>query len=210
MFFGVLYFLLSGVVRLLFRIKVIGRENEPDEDGFVVCANHIAATDPIMICYAFKKHQIRYMAKKELFNVPFLNKLVTALGAYPVNRGGVDVSAIKNSINIVKGGRCVGIFPQGHREKGKTPMEADLKNGAAMIVTKSNATILPCCIVTKKNRFSFFRRVDVYYGKPIKFEELNYDHENPGEYTRITELMFDRVRQMYKNATGAEETKSAE
>ena len=56
--------MLSGIVRLLFRIKVIGRENEPDEGGFVVCANHIAATDPIMICYAFKKHQIRYMAKK--------------------------------------------------------------------------------------------------------------------------------------------------
>ena len=197
-FYKFIWHTVGPLCKVFCLVRHHGSENEPSvEDGpYVVIANHLSNADPVFICAGLKNQQPHYMAKKELFKVPVLNKLVTALGAYPVNRGGVDVSAIKNSINMVKSGKCVGIFPQGHREKGKTPMEADLKNGAAMIVTKANATILPCCIVTKKNRFAFFRRVDVYYGKPIKFEELNYDHENAGEYTRITELMFDKVREM--------------
>ena len=52
----------------------------------------------------------------------------------------------------------------------------------------------------KKNRFAFFRRVDVYMGKPIKFEELGYDPDAAGEYARITNLMFERVCELYDSA----------
>jgi 1-acyl-sn-glycerol-3-phosphate acyltransferase len=62
-----------------------------------------------------------------------------------------------------------------------------------MIAVKAKVDILPCYIRTKKNRFSFFRRVDVYFGKPIKFEDLNYDPEATGEYARISSLMFEGV-----------------
>ena len=140
------------------------------------------------------------MAKKELFKVPLLNKLVAALGAYPVDRKKADVSAIKKTIAMLKEGKCIGIFPQGHREKGKTPREATLKNGAAMIATRVQVSILPCYIRTKKNKFAFFRRVDVYYGKPIKFEELGYDPDAAGEYTRISNAMFERVCELYDKA----------
>ena len=210
-FYVVVWHTVGRISKVLFRVKHHGSENEPTEaEGpYVVIANHISNADPVFVCAGLKHQQPHYMAKKSLFKLPLLNKLFEALGAYPVNRGGIDVSAIKNSINMLKGGKCVGIFPQGTREKGKTPMEADLKNGAAMIVTKSNATILPCCIKTKGNKFAFFRRVDVYYGKPIKFEELEYNPENSGEYTRITNVMFDRVCEMYKTAEAEEEAKRA-
>ena len=89
-------------------------------------------------------------------------------------------------------------------------MEANLKTGAAMVAVKTNATILPCCIKTKNNTSKIFRRTDVYYGKPIKFEEFNYDHEASGEYLRITNEMFDKVCELYKNAVAEEEAKRAE
>ena len=84
-------------------------------------------------------------------------------------------------------------------------MEADLKNGAAMIAVKAGATVFPCCVKTKNNRFAFFRRIDVYYGKPIKFEDLGYDPEGKGEYARISQLMFDRVCELYENGDGKSE-----
>jgi 1-acyl-sn-glycerol-3-phosphate acyltransferase len=149
------------------------------------------------------------MAKKELFKIPLVNKLVAALGAFPVDRGGADVSAIKKAIGMLQSGRCIGIFPQGHREKGKTPLEANLKNGAAMLAARTGATILPCCIKAKKNRFAFFRRIDVYVGKPIPFEELCYDHEKSGEYTRMTSYMFSKVCELYENFE-EQETKRGE
>ena len=92
----------AWLVGVIFRIRVIGRENEPDEGGFMVCANHTSATDPVVICYAFRKHQVRFMAKKELFKVPVVNWLVGLMGAFPVDRGGNDVGAIKKSVNLLK------------------------------------------------------------------------------------------------------------
>ena len=49
--YRVVYKLLSGIVGLVLHIKVVGRENEPDDGGYVVCANHISASDPVSLCY---------------------------------------------------------------------------------------------------------------------------------------------------------------
>ena len=198
---------LGPVVRVLFRIHHHGIENEPaeNEGPYVLICNHISNADPVFICSGKLKQQPHYMAKKELFKVPLVNKLVAGLGAYPVDRGGADVSAIKKTIKMLEDGKCIGIFPQGHRQKGRTPMEADLKNGAAMIAVKAGVTVFPCCVKTKKNKFAFFRRIDVYYGKPIKFEELGYDPEGKGEYSRISQMMFDRVCELYENGDGKSE-----
>ena len=199
---------LGPLVRVIFRLHFHNIENEPDvSDGpYVMICNHISNADPVFLCAGKTKQQPHFMAKKELFKIPLLKQLISGLGAYPVNRGGADVSAIKNSIKMLKEGKCIGIFPQGHREKGITPREANLKNGAAMIAVRAEATVFPCCVKTKKNKFAFFRRVDVYYGKPIKFEDLNYDPDAVGEYTRITNLIFDRVCELYE-AAEAEESK---
>ena len=192
-FFGILYFLLSGIVGLVFRIKVVGRENEPDEGGFVVCANHISATDPIMICYSFKKHQIRYMAKKELFKIPLLRGFFKSLGAFPVDRGGNDVGAIKTAIKEVAEGRCVGIFPQGHRYPGEDPRTTKTKNGAALITTKAHSDVVPAYIWRKNKAGGAFRRTYVIIGEKIDFEALGYDPDGTGEYSRITDVIFDKV-----------------
>ena len=196
---------LGPVVRFMFRIHHHGIENEPaeSEGSYILICNHISNADPVFLSAGKLKQQPHYMAKKELFKVPLVNKLVAGLGAYPVDRKGADVSAIKKTIKMLEEGKCIGIFPQGHRQKGYTPAEADLKNGAAMIAVKAKATVFPCCIVTKKNKFAFFRRIDVYYGKPITFEELGYDPEASGEYSRITKLMFDRVVELYEKKEAA-------
>ncbi len=194
------------MVRFLFRIHPHGSENEPTQEQgpYILICNHISNADPVFLCASLKNQQPHYMAKKELFKVPLVNKLVAALGAFPVDRGGADVSAIKKSIKMLESGRCIGIFPQGHREMGKTPMEANVKNGAAMLAARTGATVLPCCVKTKKNRFAFFRRVDVYVGKPISFEELGYDPEATGEYARMTSYMFSKVCELYENAEAQE------
>jgi 1-acyl-sn-glycerol-3-phosphate acyltransferase len=136
------------------------------------------------------------MAKKELFKVPLLNKLVAALGAYPVDRKGADVGAIRKTIKMLGEGRCIGIFPQGHRYKGVDPRETEVKNGLGMIAIKAEATVLPCYIKMKKNRWAPFRRVDVYIGKPIRFEEFDYNSEAQGEYMRISKQVFDIICDM--------------
>ena len=187
-----------GPVKFLFRIHVHGSENEPrEEDGpYIICANHTSNADPGFLCAATSEQQPCVMAKKELFKVPLLNKLVAALGAYPVDRKGADVGAIRKTIKMLGEGRCIGIFPQGHRYKGVDPRETEVKNGLGMIAIKAEATVLPCYIKMKKNRWAPFRRIDGYIGKPIRFEEFDYNPEAQGEYMRISKQVFDIICDM--------------
>ncbi len=193
--YAVLYALLAGPIRFFTRIHVHGRENEPtpDQGACLVICNHMTWRDPIILCAALKYRQPHFMAKKELFKIPLLGGLIRAFGAYPVNRGGADVSAIKFTIQMLKDGVTVGMFPQGHRYNGVDPRTTKPKMGAAMISHKADVPVLPVFIKVKNNKAKLFCRKDIYIGKPITPAEMNYNHENPGEYDRIISELFEKV-----------------
>ena len=187
------YKFFAGIMGFLYNIKVEGAENIPEEDGFLVCSNHFSATDPIKICYAFKGHQVCYMAKKELFKLPVVSYLIKVLGAFPVDRSIADVGAIKRMMNILKSGENGGMFPQGTRHPEKDPRNTPIKAGAGMICAKTGATVVPVFIDQKNFKHRLFRRSTVIIGKPIPFESFAYDPEAHGEYARISKEIFDAV-----------------
>jgi len=189
----VIYALFAGIVGVIFNYKVLNKEKERDEGGYIVCGNHVSATDAIALCYAFRKNQVKFMAKKELFKVPVLAPLIKVLGAFPIDRGGNDVGAVKKAVKIVEEGGCLGIFPQGHRYPGENPRDTKTKNGMALIATRAKADIVPVYIWRKKNRFKLFRRTYIIIGDMIKYEDLAYDSEANGEYARITDIVFDKI-----------------
>lgn len=181
-----------GGVRLIFRLKVIGAENEPSEGRLLVCSNHISAADPVLIS-ASTKYMISYMAKKELFGIPLFGSFLKSLGVFPVDRNGKDVSAVKKAISVLSEDGRVGIFPQGTRCPGEDPRQTALKNGAAMIAARTESDVLPVYIHRKDNTPKLFRKTVVVIGKPIKFSDLGYDPDASGEYTRIVNIIFDEV-----------------
>ena len=199
-FFRLICFLFRYPVRLIFRMKVVGAENEPIDGGFLICCNHISAVDPILIVAALKKHQPHFMAKKELFKIPLLSGLIRALGAYPVDRSGSDVGAVKNAIRLLNEGHCVGLFPQGTRQPNKNPRETKVRSGAAMIAMHADATVLPVHIYRKGYLAGAFRRTVVSVGKPIPFSSFAYEAKTSGEYARISEEIFDKICELGEEA----------
>ena len=188
-------FILTYPLRFLCNMKVRGTENEPttEQGAYLVIANHRTWADPIYLACVLKHGQPHFMAKKELFRIPLLNLLIRALGAYPVNRGGADVGAVKHTIEMLKAGVCVGMFPQGHRYNKVDPRKTSVKTGAAMIALKAGVPVLPVFIKVKNNRHRFLCKKEIIVGKPISIEELNYNPEAPGEYQRIADLLFEKV-----------------
>ena len=191
--YRIIYAIFAGIVGVIFNYKVLNKQKEPDEGRCIVCANHVSATDAIALCYAFRKNQVCFMAKKELFKIPVLAPLIKLLGAFPIDRGGSDVGAIKSAVSIVSSGKVLGIFPQGHRYPGEDPRNTKTKNGMALIATRAKADIVPVYIWRKQNRFKLFRRTYIIIGDVINFEALNYDSEASGEYARITDIVFDKI-----------------
>ena len=193
--YKVVHAVFAGPIRFVHRIRVTGRENEPHRgDGsYLVICNHLTWRDPIFLCACLRQQQPHFMAKKELFAVPVFRSMIRALGAYPVNRGGADVGAIRHTIRMLEDGKTVGMFPQGHRYNGADPRTTRVHAGAAMIALRAGVPILPVFIKVPDNRMRAFCRKQVIIGKPITPEEMQYDPEAPGEYDRIVKLAFERV-----------------
>ena len=183
---------LAPIIRFFQRIEPVGLENIPAEKSYVICSNHIAAKDVIMIgaCYPT---EIRFVAKKELFSIPLLGWLIKKLGAVKLDRGGSDVAAIKETVNLAKAGYNVAIFPQGHRYPGVNPGETPTKNGAGLISYKSESDVLPVFIKVKDNKYRFLRKIQIVFGKPIKYADFNFINGGSEEYKSATDKIFSEI-----------------
>lgn len=188
---------LGGIVKVLFRIHIHGNENEPMEGGYLAVSNHISFVDVITSAVALKR-PIRFMAKKELFGIPLLGSLIKALGAFPVDRKGNPATPIKKAIAFLQSGEVVGMFPTGHRFAGvKFDITKDeMKGGAAMACYRSKCRVLPIFISTKNDRVALFRRIDIYVGKPIEFEEFGFEKGGNDEYMRAAGVMYERIAEL--------------
>ena len=196
-----LHVCLGALIRGIFRVKVEGGENLPADGAYIVACNHICDADPVILAASVKnRRQIRFMAKKELFKVPLLAQLVKALGAFPVDRGGADVGALKYSLKLLGNGEVVGIFPQGTRYPKVHPSKSPVRNGVGMLAKRSGAMILPACIETKNFKMlPFFRRTYVRFGTPYT---PTYTLEGSDAYAEISKEAFDHILALLKTENG--------
>ncbi len=74
------------IFSLIFKIKVIGKENIPKNGPVIICSNHISNFDPPVVGITSPR-DIHFMAKEELFEKSWLNKILTNVGAFPVKEG---------------------------------------------------------------------------------------------------------------------------
>jgi len=194
-FYSFIYKSLSSFFKKLYRVEIIGAENEPENGPFIICANHLSNHDVVLLA-ACMKHQVRYLAKAELFKIPLLKQLITALGAFPVDRKKGDVAAIKKMIQLVESGEVIGIFPQGHRFPRVHPATTEVRHGAGLVACKTKVTILPVAIENKKMKIGFFRKTTLRIGKPIEFSEFGEVEQNKKGYEYITSEVFANICSM--------------
>ena len=171
----VTYKIVSNIVilpiyKLIFRGSLIGKQNIPKIESFILVSNHGSLLDPPLLGHAIGRN-ISFMAKAELFKIPLLGFIIKACGAYPVKRGIVDKNTIKTACNKLLKNQSIGIFIDGTRQKDGRVNKP--KQGAALLSSKNQKMLLPVAIVNthKLVRFKyfvpFFSRVIIKVGKPI-------------------------------------------
>ncbi|NLL37993.1 MAG: 1-acyl-sn-glycerol-3-phosphate acyltransferase [Clostridiales bacterium] len=160
------YAILYPIIWLLFAIKPINRENVP-EGPALVCANHSSYLDIPLLSFAFGiKHYLRYVAKKELLEIPVFGWLIKKAGTIGIGRGKADISAIKEIMRALKEGYKVAIFPEGTRVRDDS---AAAKTGAIMIAAKTGVPLIPVNISRKKR---LFRKTTIIIGQPYRLERI--------------------------------------
>jgi len=158
------------IYKFLFQGHLIGEENIPKIDSFIMVSNHGSLLDPPLLGHALGRN-ISFMAKAELFEIPLLGFLIRACGAYPVKRGIADKNTIKTACEKLSNNDCIGIFIDGTRQKNGRVNKP--KQGAALLAFKNEKLLLPVAIVNShrliKFKFCipFFSKIVIKVGKPV-------------------------------------------
>jgi len=175
-------------LKLFFSMEYIGVDNfakvDPDK-GVLLCSNHVSNFDPPAISVGYPG-ELNFMAKAELFKIPGLKQLITALNAFPVHRGVGDRQALKFAVHILDEGDSVMMFPEGHRMKDGKLGKGQL--GVGFLVLKSDIVVVPVAII---GRYKLFRKTKVVYGTPIDFSK---EREQRYKSAEVTAIIMDRIQ----------------
>ena len=116
------------------------------------------------------------MAKEELFKNKFLYWFAEKTNIFPVKRGKQDIESMKKSLKVLKDNKILAIFPEGTRngivKRGK------IQNGPAYLAARTGVEVVPVYI---EGSFKPFRKVKLYYGKPLDFSK--YQSKKPEKET---------------------------
>ncbi len=123
-----------------FRMQTLGRHHIPAEGGVLVCANHQSTMDPVLVGLACNR-RLNYLARRTLFNNAAFGWWIRFLDAIPIDRDGLGIEGLKETIRRLKAGEMVLIFPEGTRTVDGELQP--LKPGLCAVAKRAGATLLP-------------------------------------------------------------------
>lgn len=179
--------LIGAIIKPLYRIEVLGRENIPREGGVLICSNHIDNLDPPVVGVTSPR-PIHFMAKAELFKVPVLGWILPNVNAFPVKRGVSDRESLRTALKVLKEGKVLGIFPEGTRSKdGKLGKGL---SGVGFFALRTDCVVVPCAII---GPYKAFGKLRVVYGKPVQMETFR-NEKTSAEI--VTDKIMDSIREL--------------
>jgi 1-acyl-sn-glycerol-3-phosphate acyltransferase len=169
---------LAGV--MAFGVRYTGIRNIPSEGGVLVVSNHQSVLDPPLVGMGSRR-RMNYLARETLFRFGPFRWLIHSLDAIPVDRDGLGLAGLKESLRRLKRGEMVLIFPEGTRtEHGEI---GSFLPGFTALASRSQAAILPAAIEgaytawPRRHKLPRPVKIHVCYGPPIL----------PGELRRCTQ-----------------------
>ena len=175
-------------------LQVTGTENIPQENGFMLYANHQGMFDVLAVA-ATCDSPLGAVLKKELYDIPFLHQVAICTKSYAMDREDVrqSLKVIQNVIREVKAGRNYLIFPEGTRSKNGNVM-GEFHHGSFRCATTAKCPVLPVCVIdTHKvldRKGSKPITVQMHYLKPIMPEEYKGMKTN-----QLADLVKSRIQE---------------
>lgn len=130
--------------------------------GAILAANHTSFADPFLMGVAVWYRRMYFLAAEAVMKGKLRTWLLKGVGAIKIDRSATDIDAIRRSVEVLKKGHVLAVFPQGgisHDTEIKT-----MKAGAVLIALQAGVPIVPMHICPKKHWYS---RRTVIIGNPI-------------------------------------------
>ena len=164
--------LAAALLRLVFRIRVIGADQVPTTGPVLVAGNHTGFLDGPLVMIMLPRPSA-FLVKSELYDGPF-RRVLTFARQIPVHRGSPDRTALTRALGVLAGGGVLGVFPEGTRGHGRLE---NVQHGIGYLALRAGCPVVPVvCLGTaqalpKGRRLPRWRTpVDIVFGPAFEIE----------------------------------------
>ena len=172
---------------IVFRVKCVGQENIQNKGAYIICANHTSNWDaPILVSNL--KRKVYVMAKAELFKNKFIKWFGRKCCVFPVKRGMRDIESIKYSLNLLKDGEILVIFPEGTRNGMEKNGKA--QNGVAYMAIRTGVPVIPVGI---QGEMKPFKKVKLNIGEPLDFSQYKTNKPEKEILDKVSKEIMDNI-----------------
>ena len=187
-------------LKIFHRYETRGAENVPVEGGCIVAANHASFMDPPVAGCGPMHRVVRFMARDTLYKKRFIRWFFLKLATLPISRDGGDIAALKKSIQILKDGGCLGLFPEGTRTTDGSLQS--VKVGLGFLIAKAGVPVVPAYIdgtfaaYSRHAKSITHAKIQVFYGVPITPAEIATFGRGRDSYEKISNLVMQRIAEL--------------
>jgi len=182
--------------RLCFRLRIMHRERMIQTGPVILAMNHQSYLDPPLAGIACDR-AIYFLARRTLMDLPLFRWLLPKLNVIPVNQEGIDRSALKALIRVLKSGNAALVFPEGARTLDGNLQPA--QPGVGLVIAKTLAPVVPMRIFGAHQALPrgggglHFVPVTIVVGEPIFFTPVERESPATNRYEQISQRVMDAI-----------------
>jgi 1-acyl-sn-glycerol-3-phosphate acyltransferase len=195
-FYWIGYHLSRLIGRFFFRLRIIHQERMIQAGPVILAMNHQSYLDPPLAGITCDR-AIYFLAKRTLIDVPVLGWLLPKLNVIPVNQEGIDRSALKALIRVLKTGNAALVFPEGARTLDGNLQPA--QPGLGLVIAKTLAPVVPMRIFGAHEALPrgggglHFVPMTIVVGEPIFFTAADLGSRGKDLYGRLSQRVMDAI-----------------
>src|SRR5881394_2851525 len=190
------YHLSRLVGRLFFQLRVVHRERMLQDGPVILAMNHQSYLDPPLAGITCDR-AVYFLARRTLIDVPLLGRILPKLNVIPVNQEGIDRSALKALIRVLKAGNAALVFPEGSRTVDGSLQPAE--PGVGLVIAKTLAPVVPMRIFGAHEALPrgggglHFVPITIVIGEPIFFTPVERESPATNRYEQISQRVMDAI-----------------
>jgi 1-acyl-sn-glycerol-3-phosphate acyltransferase len=196
------YHLSRIVGRLFFRLRVVHRERMLQTGPVILAMNHQSYLDPPLAGITCDR-AVYFLARRTLLDVPLVGRLLPKLNVIPVNQEGIDRSALKALIRVLKAGNAALVFPEGSRTVDGSLQPGE--PGLGLVIAKTLAPVVPMRIFGAHEALPrgggglHFVPITIVIGEPILFTAADLNTPTKDLYKRLSQQVMDAIAALRLN-----------
>jgi len=180
-------FLVWMLIHTIYRVRVIGEDNIPEEGSVIVASNHVSFADPLIIGGMIRR-PVNFVMYHKIYRIPVLNFIFRTGKAIPIAARNENPEILNNAYRrihqVLAAGDVLGIFPE-----GKITDDGNIqpfKPGINKIIAEQPVPVIPVALCNlwgslfsrrdplhKRRPYKLWARIELRIGKAIPAEEVD-------------------------------------